>query len=176
MSKKVKIILGVICSIALSAIIGLLILASYLSPDIPKPRSDVPITYKIGWNHHPDTFIIESIKAEVLYPHLTLTNSKALIEYTVKGSMSYKRQWRPQINSVFLSERWINQPRNFDGNLGEVHIIPQVKAKSDDTYNGELISFSVNVQDYLNSGGWGENTYHIRSMGKEDIIVLQQRK
>ncbi len=176
MSKKVKIILGIICSLALLAIVGLLILSSYISPDIPSPKSDVPITYKIGWGNNGEEFIIESIKAEVLYPHLTLTNSKALVEYTVKGSFSYKGSWKPYVKSVHVSERWIAEPQNFEDNFGEIEIVPLVGVKSDDNYDGEQISFSVTVQDYLYTGGWGTNTYTVRSQDKVDTIILHQRK
>jgi hypothetical protein len=51
-----------------------------------------------------------------------------------------------------------------------------VGVKQDDNYNEEKIQFTVKVQDYLHSGGWGKNTYYITSQKEKKILELQQLK
>jgi len=90
--------------------------------------------------------------------------------------MKYKNGWRPYIKSAFISERWISQPGNFKDNCADIQIIPIIGVKQDDKYTGELLEFKINIQDYLNTGGWGKNTYRISAQSHEDTIELQQNK
>lgn len=175
MSKKLKIILAVICIVLMMLTVALFLVVKGLQPDIPKPKSDVPITYKIGWWNHQKGLAVQSLTTEKVYSSLNLMNSKAVIQYHIKGNLTHKKGWKPYIKSVFLSERWLKNPENFNGNTAEILIKPIVGIKKDELYNGEVVSF-IKVQDYLHSGGWGTNTYIVSAQNKKSVITLQQRK
>lgn len=152
------------------------LVAKGLQPEIPKPKSDVPITYKIGWWNYQKGLAVQSLTTEKIYASLNLMNAKAVIQYNIKGKLTHEKGWRPYIKSVFLSERWLKNPENFNGNTAEILIKPIVGIKKDELYNGKVVSFDIKVQDYLHSGGWGTNTYIIKAQNQQSVITLQQRK
>ena len=176
MSKSVKITLIIISILILITGVAYFVLVQSLEPDIPKPHSDVKVEYKIGWWAYQEALNVKDLNTEILYDRLNLFNSKALVQYTVSGSLMYKKGWRPYIKSAFISERWVSQPENFKGNYADIRVIPIVGVNEDDNYSGEILEFKINIQDYLNSGGWGKNTYKISSQSHEAIIELQQSK
>ena len=176
MSKTIKIVLIVLVILACSAGIFFWVLIKSVEPEIPEPISDVPVTYKIGWWSYQNQIKVESLQTELIYEKLNLFNSKAVIQYTIDGSISYKNGWRPYIKSVFISERWSAPPVNFEGNLADISVMPIVGVERDDEYKGEEIRYSINVQDYLSSGGWGMNRYKIQSQLEEALIEIRQGK
>ncbi|WP_444942371.1 hypothetical protein ACJJI3_10375 [Microbulbifer sp. ZKSA004] len=176
MSRKLKITIIIACVVAALLAATYWFLIKTLEPKIPEPKSDVPITYKIGWWGYQDDLVIDVLETKEIYSNLYLFNSKAVIEYRLKGTIKNKPMWKPYIKSVFLSERWLGNPENFKGNAGEVILTPVVGVKEDQAYTGERVSFDLKVQDYLQAGGWGTNTYLVKAQDKEQKIVLQQSK
>lgn len=176
MSKTIKIALIVLVLLACSAGIAFWVLIKSVEPEIPEPVSDVPVTYKIGWWSYQEQLKVDSLQTKLIYEKLNLFNSKAVIQYSIEGTISYKNGWRPYIKSVFISERWSRPPANFNGNLADISVIPIIGVESDDDYKGDEIPYSVNVQDYLSSGGWGMNKYIIKSQLQESIVEIRQRK
>ena len=176
MSKPIKIALISLCALIFAAAIAFYILVKSVEPNIPEPISDVPIEYKIGWWSAQKGLVIEKIETEVLFKGLNLFNSKALVEYTISGHITYSNGWKPHIKSVYLSERWLPPSEDVKIPTGDIQIIPIVASNKDENYMGEKVNFSIKIQDYLNTGGWGNNVYKVTSLSQENVIELKQRK
>jgi hypothetical protein len=142
----------------------------------PKPKSDVKIVYKIAWWAYQKCLTVDKLETKVLNNKLNLFNSRALVEYSISGNLKYRKGWKPFIKSVFISERWMPPRQNSPGYRGDIQLIPLVGVKQDDNYNEEKTQFTVKVQDYLHSGGWGKNIYYITSQKEKKILELQQLK
>lgn len=174
MNKPVKIIVIIFGLISLLVSIGYGVLVWALSPRIPKPVSDVPIEYKIGWWARQDGLKVTSLETKIISDNLNLFNGIALVEYKLGGTIQYQAHWRPYINSVHISERWLQN--SVSDHKGLIEITPLVGTKEDENYAGDSIPFDIKVQDYLKTGGWGRNHYLVRSQNKEAVIVLHQSK
>jgi hypothetical protein len=172
MSKIIAIILIVAGSLILVAGFFFFISKKTLMAGMPKPVSDVKIVYKIGWWAYQDALRVEKLETKIIYGKLNLFNSRTLVEYGISGKLQYRKGWKPYIMSVFISERWMASP----GNRGEVRLVPVVGVKKDKNYNEEKVEFSVKVQDFLHSGGWGKNIYHITCQKEKKIIEVEQLK
>lgn len=176
MKKPIKITLYII------GVIGFLVAAVYfilietVEPDLPNPKSDVPIEYKIGWWSNQKGLSVQTLETNVIFDQLNLFNSTALVEYRIQGTITNTQKWRPYIRAVHLSERWVSTPENFKIPTATIVLTPIVASKSDESYNGETIKFNIKIQDYLKSGGWGNNQYFVTSQTQESKIELHQRK
>jgi len=177
MSKSLKILVIITCVVFVILLALLAVYFILLKTRIPKPKSDVEVVYKIGWNGYAGTVAVTSLETEVLYDSLTLFNTKALVQYTITGTVTNKAGWRPYIQAVHLSERWVPSSDSPDRNMaGDIQVLPIAGVEKDESYQGETLKFSVKVQDYLTTGGWGENIYHVSSFDWKDRIVLFQKK
>ena len=147
----------------------------HLLAKIPRPRSDVPIEYKIGWWPHQHVINLNGLETRIIFDRLTLLNSTSVVEYRLTGKLTYREQQRPYIKSVHISERWERVDME-QGNVAAITVTPVVAIREDKSYSGEPVEFDLAVQDYLQSGGWGENHYQVSSFGRHAEIVLWQRK
>lgn len=176
MNRKILKISGIVVgAIILLALIGYGLLRWYLSPKIPNPKSDVPIEHKIDWWAYQEALTLDSFETKVIYDGLNLFNGTSVVEYNIRGSISYKNNWRPYIRSVHISERWEGINRS-NKRVGTIVVTPIIAVKNDELYTGEPIEFDLSVQDYLYSGGWGVNLYKVCSMDKQAEIELIHRK
>ncbi len=144
--------------------------------NLPKPKSDVPIEYKIGWWAYQGGLSVETIETNTIYDQLNLFNNTAIVEYKLTGTISYKPRWKPYIKKVHISEYRESPQSNPQPPTATIIITPIVGTQSDDSYNGETITFNVKIQDYLQSGNWGINQYLIRSQNQTSELELKQRK
>jgi hypothetical protein len=176
MSKPIKITLIALCALCVTALLAFYILVKSVGPNIPKPVSDVPIEYKIGWWSAQEGLVIEKLETVVIFDELNLFNSKALVEYSISGHITYKNGWRPNIKSVYLSERWLSPAKDVKTPIGDIQIIPIVELNSDANYMGEKVNFSIKVQDYLSAGDWGNNIFKVTSLSQQNVIELNQEK
>ena len=176
MNRKIFKIAGIVVgALILLALMAYGILWWAVTPKIPSPKSDVPIEYKIAWWAYQEAVLLDSLDAKVTFDGLNLFNGTAVVEYRLKGNVSYKSSWRPYIKAVNISERWEGVNENSD-RLGSIVVTPIVAVENDEGYSGESIDFDIVVQDYLDSGGWGANIYQIQSLNKKVEIELVQRK
>ncbi|MFC1751103.1 hypothetical protein ACFL2V_20130 [Pseudomonadota bacterium] len=160
-------------------VIGMIAMGLYgcaLSPKVPKPKSDVPVEYKIGSWPYQENLSVHSLNTSVIFEGLTLFNNTAVVQYEIEGWVSYGKGWRPYIKFVHISERWESISSRSDKNAGNILVTPVVGVKEDKSYDGKGIRFKVSVQDYLKSGGWGLNQYNVESGGRNGKIELFQRK
>jgi hypothetical protein len=176
MPKIISIVLIVAGSVILVTGLFFFISKKTLKAGIPKPVSDVKIVYKIGWWAYQDALRVEKLETKIIYGKLNLFNSRSLVEYAISGKLQYRKGWKPYISSVCISERWMPSLKGPSGYRGEVRLIPIVGIKKEKNYNEEKVDFSVKVQDYLHSGGWGKNTYYITSQKEKKIIEVEQLK
>ncbi len=176
MSRKIFKIVGIVAGVlSVLALMAYGVLWWVLTPKIPKPKSDVPIEYKIDWWAYQEAVSLASLEATVIFDGLNLFNGTAVVEYRLKGTVSNNNNWRPYIRAVNISERWEGMNES-SARIGSIVITPIVAVKNDEGYAGESIDFDIKIQDYLESGGWGVNIYKIRSINKEATIELVQRK
>ncbi len=144
---------------------------------LPKPKSDVPIEYKVGWWASQAGLSVNTLETNVLYDQLNLFNNTAVVEYKITGTVTNKPRWKPYIKKVHISEQRHQISENaLIPTTATIIVTPIVGTKKDDSYNGETITFNVKVQDYLQSGGWGMNKYTVRSQNKKNLLELEQRK
>ena len=79
-----------------------------------EPKSEIEVTYNLGWWAYQDCLHIDSFKVELIDSRLNLFNSSSLIRYTVFGQLSKSDNWRPYVNKVHVNERFI---RKYDRHL-----------------------------------------------------------
>jgi hypothetical protein len=145
-----------------------------------KARTQVPITYRLGWwtdqgELHVDSFIVAVVDSK-----LSLFNSKSLISYRIKGHLDYKGSWKPYIKEVHMSERFlrVDTLNNADLNKpgSEILITPVVFTKQDNTANGGSIPFDFTNEYTVTSYHWGVNRVKVKCGQMEETIELFQKK
>lgn len=110
---------------------------------------------------------IDSFKVELIDSRLNLFNSLSLVRYTIYGQLSESGGWRPYIDKVHVSERFI---RKYDRDLHPyldvdtvnipeaiIEITPVVQVKEDKGYQGEKIPFRIANELTIDSFHWGDN-------------------
>lgn len=181
-SKNLKKTLIILCFALFSILIVICAFFAYViiyNIDIntaPKPTSDVPIEYKIKELSYNEALDVTELKASFVFDRINILSFKAVVQYEIKGTFAYKKGWRPYIRAVHISERWKTLPKNFEQKIGDIVLTPIVSVSEDKTYEGERLDFTVKIQDYLYSGGWGETLYIVRSQDKKSEITLNQIK
>lgn len=131
-----------------------------------KPKSDVPVVYKIGWDRGPQD--IETKKLDVHLPGGNvrgLLSEPTIAEYQLQGTIRGASKSRPKIGKVHISERWLFLPSQetqmIPGNepKAEVLLTPVLEWEEDKKYSGEAIEFNITVRDFIATAGWGRNLY-----------------
>lgn len=161
--------------ILITVVISGFIFLIYKGSHPPKPKSDVPIIYKIGAWPYQETLTVTDLKGRIISKKLNIFNGTAVVEYEISGHLKYKKPWKPFIKEVNVNEQWV-EVTGKERVRGVINITPIVAVKNADNYNGEELPFTVKVQDYLNTGNWGSNMYTIRSFDKMAEIELFQNK
>ena len=186
---KKKFIIFVVVIVIISGVLLLLF------PNIPNdisfilfsgpssPKSDVPITYSIGWWNNQDELTITKLETTIIESKLSLFNNKSLFQYSISGKLcNPKGKWKPQISEAHFAERYIQYDFENDNYLGkrnyigEIHITPIVKNIEDDSYKGDSISFRINLQEIVESANWGECKYIIKCSDFVDTLIIKQYK
>ena len=143
----------------------------------PSPKSDVPLTYSLGWWGDQEHLSVTSLKCEIVESKLNLFNNKSLFRYTISGFLAnLNGHFKPYISKVHISERYVRYEKEKYIYEGEITLTPVVSTKSDDSYKGQSINFSIKVEEVIESAGWGKNVYVIRCGNLVDSIFTQQRK
>ena len=192
MTRKRKIIiwtLSIILSITILIIaFGKMIVNYYFDKKFHprEPKNDIEVTYNIGWWAYQDCLQIDSFKVEQIDSRLNLFNSFSLIRYTVYGQLSKSGNWRPYVDKVHISERFI---RKYDLNLHPyldldtvnipeaiIEITPIVKVKDDNGYKGEKIPIKITNELKIGSFHWGNNWLRLQCDTIKRDIILRQRK
>ncbi|HEY4784934.1 MAG TPA: hypothetical protein VIH57_02745, partial [Bacteroidales bacterium] len=149
-----------------------------------EPKNEIDVTYNVGWWAYQNSMQIDSFKVELIDSRLNLFNSFSLIRYTIYGELSKNGNWRPYIDKVHISERFIRKYDRdlhpyLDGdtvNIPEaiIEITPIVKVKADNVYKGERIPFKITNELKIGSFHWGNNWLRLQcDTIKRDIILRQ---
>ena len=177
--KKILIWSGIILIILALAYYFLLpkLLFYSLSTEPRNAKIEITETHSIGWWSKQEALTVDTFEVEIIDSKLNLFNSKSLISYRIKGSLTYKNGWRPSIKEIHLSERFLTQKNDSINNLDAIiEITPIIGAEDDESYNGEKIEFDITNEKTINSFHWGNNRLRFKCLGKINDIVLAQRK
>ena len=139
-------------------------------------RADVRVERTVGWWSHQDELKVEKLEVRVVEANLNLFNSKALVEYELAGTIANSRGWRPYVDRLFVSQRYTGSETERGGRRAEFEVVPVIRAKQDKSYGGERVGFSIVVQEIVESGGWGQTDYVVRSGDLKRSFQLIQRK
>jgi hypothetical protein len=135
----------------------------------------VPIIHKVGFWGYQEHVEVKSLTAKVIYDDLNLFNSTSVIAYKLQGELQFREGGRPYIEKVQVSER-VSSVGDKSPFLIDVNLVPVVAIESDETYDGSVVGFNIEIQDYLQSGGWGKNEIIASSMGLSSQVEVWQRK
>ena len=151
-----------------------------------EPKNEIAVTSEIGWWAYQDELHVDSFTVKTIESKLNLFNSESLISYTAKGVLTGKKGWKPFIEKVHVSQRFIREfNRKFHPYLDKdmvnfpealIEITPIVGVKEDKKYNGEKTLYKFTNELKLNSFHWGDNWLRIQCREKHEDIILQQRK
>lgn len=152
-------------------IVMAVVLVLWLLRDKTTP-SDVPFVYHVGAWSHQGGLVVSSLGVEILECSLNLLNHRSRVCIHLRGQIKTSAHWRPSIRAVHCAE----QPVETAPQSADITLTPIVSVRSDPTYNGELVSFSLRQMRYLHSMGWGENRYTFSAQDQQQTIVLTQLK
>ncbi len=151
-----------------------------------EPKNEFEVTYNLGWWSYQESMRIDSFKVELIDSRLNLFNSFSLIRYTIYGQLSKSDNWRPYVDKVHISERFI---RKFDRELHTyldidtvntpeaiIEITPIVNVKDDSGYKGEKIPFEITNELKIGSFHWGNNWLRLQCDTIKRDVILRQRK
>ena len=191
---KKRLIFGLILSI--TAIIGVIyFLGIGLGFNTRQVRTEVPVTYKVGWWSDQKAMSITDLKVTIVESKLSMFNSHSIISYEIQGKLSLPRDtWQPYIEEVHISER--NVQLSSEGHIATdksisktkelwgasnpqviIEITPIVDTKKNNSYNaGDVIDFSFKNEHKIQSLGWGKSHYVIKCGDFQKVIVLDQNK
>ena len=139
-------------------------------------HSDVPIVRNLGfWAEQPGVSV-DSLEVTVVEAKLHLLNSRAVIQYTISGSLKGSSGWRPSVRSLFVGQRYTSMQTPTSDRHAEIDLVPIAKSKEDKRYDGRSIPFTISVQEVLQTGGWGRTVYSVRCAGMVREFELYQDK
>jgi hypothetical protein len=151
-----------------------------------EPKNQIETTYNLGWWANQDNMRIDSFSVEIIESRLNLFNSYSLIKYTIKGELKGKNNWKPFVDKIHLSERFIRiYNRELHPYLDKdtcqipeaiIEITPVIDTKEDDNYKGETIPFKFTNELKLESFHWGNNWLRFQCENMQKDIILQQTK
>ena len=181
MRKKIsKIILAIVIIVAI-----ILLVFPNIPNDIsliflsgpPSPKSDVPITYTLGWWNNQNDLIVTGLETSIIQSKLSLFNNKSLVRYKISGKLFHQNgRWKPYISEVHLSEKYNLYDFNLRKYEGEITAIPIIKLQDDDSYSGDTLNFKINIEEIIESAGWGKCVYLIKCSNITDTLIIHQYK
>lgn len=148
-----------------------------LEHNIRPLKSEVPVTFSIGWWAYQEGLSIDDFQVEIVENRTNLFNSKSIISYQISGNIKYKGIWQPKIAEVHISER-LNRD-TADGYSRIIELTPVVIVEKNLNNKGEeekIQPFSFTNEYIINSLHWGENKIKLVCGEKEQMLALWQRK
>lgn len=150
------------------------------------PKNQIEETYSIGWWGYQDNMKVDSFKVEVIESNLNLFNSYSLVKYNVKGEMKGKLGWKPFIEKVHISQRFIRKYNRklhpyLDKDTSKIpeaifEITPIVKTRKDKDYKEEILKFNFTNEFKIESFHWGNNWIRFQCDSLWTDIILRQTK
>lgn len=152
----------------LGAALGLLVACSRSEPKAPQEAAPaagaggtVPITRTIGRWDYQDALHVAGMDVELAGGQPGSQKDSAVIRFRLHGSLvSAKRGWRPRVESVHISQRFVH---GADGEqAGEIELTPVVEVTKDTSYMGEPQALDLRVDETVSTYRWGQNRYIVR--------------
>ena len=143
----------------------------------PAIRSDVPVATDIDWWGNDDCLNISEFSAQTI-GHVShgVLNSKQhfVIEYHIVGTLQRDGNFRPSIDSVFISDRFGLAD---DGQrYVDVLVQPRIDLEHDKSYNGNPIPIDIRVQRRYRTYQWGPNEFRAKCGGLDSVATAHQAK
>jgi len=121
----------------------------------------VPIIRTIGWWGYQDALHIAGMDVELVGGQPGALKGDATIRFHLHGSLvSAKRGWRPRIDAVHISQRFV-QAANRE-QAGEIELTPVVQVTKDAAYMGEPLPLDLKVDETVSTYRSGQNRYIVR--------------
>lgn len=178
MIKRKKLLFSIVLFIALSGMALFTFrnttISHWLSSGPRKAKKQLETTYEIGWWAYQEKLDVTGFTVNVIDSHLNLANNKSLLSYTIDGTLKGSKNWKPYLEHIHLSERYVDF--GSDTTKGIIEITPVIQVKENNSYNGEPIPFRITNELILESRGWGPNNLLFTCANHEKNIELMQRK
>ena len=139
-----------------------------------RPKKQIETTYEIGWWAHQRDLSVAQFSVNIIDSRLNLFNNKSLLSYTIGGTLTGTKSWKPYLNKIHLSERYVNF--GTDSVQGIIEITPVISVKENNAYEGEALPFHVTNELIIESSSWGKNKFLFKCVDHETDIELTQRK
>ena len=152
----------------LGAALGLLVACARPEPKAPHAatpvageRGTVPITRTIGKWDYQDSLHVAGMDVELVGGQPGSQKENAIIRFRLHGSLvSAKPGWRPRIESVHISQRFVHAAGGEQA--GEIELTPVVQVTQDASYMGEPLALDLRVDETVSTYRWGQNRYIVR--------------
>lgn len=167
---------------ALGVALGLLVACARDEPKASRAATlpgaaagPVPITRTIGWWAYQDALHITDMDVELVGGQLGALKGEAGIRFHIHGSLvSAKRGWRPRIDAVHISQRFVHAANREQA--GEIELTPVVQVMQDAAYMGEPQPVDLQVDETVSTYRWGQNRYIVRCGSIEKELQLFRGK
>ena len=143
----------------------------------PAILADVPVTTDVDWWAHDECLTVTSFNAKTVGTvSRGMLNAKQqfVIEYRIVGTLQHDGNFRPFIDSVFISDRF-GESENGDRYV-DVLVQPRIDLRHDESYNGVPIPVDIRVQRRYRTYQWGQNEFHAKCDGHESTATAHQAK
>lgn len=152
----------------LGAALALLVACARPEPKAPQAATPVaaaggtvPITRTIGRWDYQDALHVAGMDVELVGGQPGSQKDDAVIRFRLHGSLvSARRGWRPRIESVHISQRFVQGAGGEPA--GEIELTPVVQVTQDASYIGEPQPLDLRVDETVSTYRWGQNRYIVR--------------
>lgn len=156
-------------------VLGMLVACSRAETPPGEAAGTVPIIRTIGWWGYQDALHITGMDVELVGGQLGLLKGDATIRFHIHGSLvSAKRGWRPRIDAVHISQRFVQAGDREQ--TGEIELTPVVQVTQDGAYMGEPQAVDLHVDELVSTYRWGQNRYVVRCGTIEKELQLFRAK
>jgi len=179
MNPKRWTILAVLVALAAGGFYATRFVMAYGYGEFPAPaiRSDVPVTTDIDWWGNDRCLTVTSFSAKTIgNVSRGMLNAKQqfVIEYRIVGTLQCDGNFRPRVESVFISDR-LDESSTGDRYV-DVLVQPRIDLQHDESYNGTTIPFDIRVQRRYRTYQWGPNEFRAKCDSHDAIATVHQAK
>ena len=145
-----------------------------------KARTEIPVTYKIGWCFAQEDLQIDSFSVKIVKSKLSIFNNKSLLSYTVKGNLKCRGNDIPFIKEVHVSEKRIYSNFNYNTPVNnidaEISITPIFSSKERKKNKCDSVIFNFTNEINIESMHWGDNKILFKCGQFETTMILHNIK
>jgi len=139
-----------------------------------KAKTQVPVTYKLGWWAKNANLKVESFEVKILENALNVENTTAKVAYTITGTMKANAGWEPYVGSVHVSEHY--EKTDSTNKVAVLEFTPVMNTKKNKKQAAGNTRFKFTNEHLLNSYQWGINTFRFVCGDFVTELKLDQKK